>query len=104
MAYIGKVSITNDWEKLEDLIKEQVDGQSSFAFDTTKKYAIQTDGPTLPYGARFCTSATRPESPDVGGHLSDQQQGIYEPESGVYLYVKKFKSLGVLKVSVEELG
>ena len=32
MAYIGKVKVSDTWTKLEDLIKEQIDGQSSRFF------------------------------------------------------------------------
>ena len=31
--YIGKVLLSDEWEKLEDLIQDQVSGQSAFAFD-----------------------------------------------------------------------
>ena len=102
MAYVGKVSITSTWAKLEDLIKSQVSGQSAFAFDTDKTYSIQTEGTNLPFGARFCNSATEPSADDDGEHLTDEQFAVYKPESGVYLYVKKVRSLGVLKVSVSE--
>lgn len=90
MAYIGKVKLTTEWEKLEDLIKAQVTGQSAFAFDTSKEYAIQTDTPRGPYifGAYLCNSATEPGSADDGEHMEQEQFGIYKPESGVYMWVK----------------
>lgn len=43
--FLGQVSIGNTWSKLEDLIKSQVSGQSSFSFDATKKYSIQCKSP-----------------------------------------------------------
>ena len=43
MAYIGKVSITQEWADLESLIQAQVDGQSSFAFTTGTKYSLQPE-------------------------------------------------------------
>ena len=105
MAYIGKVTITNNWEKLEDLIKEQVDDQSSFAFDTSKKYSIQVDTvkENNNYSAYVCNSATEPANSDDGEHLNNDLYAEYKPESGAYLYIKKAKSLGVIKVAVSEI-
>jgi len=105
MAYVGKVIITNEWEKLEDLIKSQVSGQSSFAFDTDKKYSIQVDTVKAEdnLSAYVCNSATEPVNLDDGEHLNNDLYAEYKPESGVYLYVKKAKSLGVIKVSVSQI-
>ncbi|UKI40469.1 MAG: hypothetical protein L6V95_09765 [Candidatus Melainabacteria bacterium] len=36
--YIAEVTATNQWQKLEDLIKQKV---SSFAFENGKEYTIQ---------------------------------------------------------------
>ena len=104
MAYIAKVTVTNSWTKLETLIKA-IDGLSTFAFDTSKKYSIQVDGSETGeyYGVYFCNSTTTPTEPDDGEHMDGTMFSIYEPESGADLYVKKVKSLGVLKVSVSEL-
>ncbi len=104
MAYIGKVTLTSDWEKLEDLIKAQVEGQSAFAFDTSKEYGIQTDTPRGPYifGAYLCNSTTEPAEADDGEHLEQENFGIYKPESGVYLWVKKRGVDGTVKLSVSE--
>lgn len=105
MAYIGKVTLTDSWEKLEDLIKAQVSGQSSFAFDTDKKYSIQVDTvkDNNNYSGYFCNSATEPANSDDGEHLNNDLYAEYKPESGVYLYVKKAKSLGIIKVSVSQI-
>ena len=43
MSYVGKVKVSSAWTKLEDLIQAQVDGQSAFAFDTSKTYSVQAD-------------------------------------------------------------
>ena len=104
MAYIGKVALTDSWEKLEDLIKA-LDGQSAFAFDTSKKYSIQVDTvkDNNNYSGYFCNSATEPANSDDGEHLDNTLYAEYKPESGVYLYVKKAKSLGVIKVAVSEI-
>ena len=105
MAYIGKVTLTDSWEKLEDLIKSQVNGQSSFAFDTDKKYSIQVDTvkDNNNYSGYFCNSDTEPANLDDGEHLNNDLYAEYKPESCVYLYVKKAKSLGVIKVAVSEI-
>lgn len=105
MAYIGKVTLTDSWEKLEDLIKA-LDGQSTFAFDTTKQYAIQVDTilSNCNYSGRFCNSATEPANPDDGEHYdSSMAPFVYEPASGIDLYVKKATKVGTVKVSVSEI-
>lgn len=105
MAYIGKVTLTDEWAKLVDLIQAQVDGQSSFAFDTSKEYQIQVDTVKTnhDYSAYFCSSATEPTEKDAGEHLDNNLPGIYQPESGVDLWVKT-TTTGMVKVSVSELG
>lgn len=104
MAYIGKVSVTSAWEKAEDLIKAQVSGQSSFSFDTNKTYSLQTDcQQPSPFGARLCSSATKPSDDDAGEHLSDSQYCVYQPESGVYLWIKRRGNTSDLKVSISEI-
>lgn len=105
MAYIGKVALTDSWEKLEDLIKA-LDGQSTFAFDTAKTYAIQVDSTASNsnYGARFCNSATEPANPDDGEHYDNSMAPFtYKPASGIDLYVKKIAKTRNVKVSVSEI-
>lgn len=105
MAYIGKVSLTDSWEKLEDLIKA-LDGQSAFAFDTDKTYAIQVDSifANSNYSARFCNSATEPANPDDGEHYDNSMAPFsYKPASGIDLYVKKASKTRNVKVSVSEI-
>ena len=104
MAYIGKVTLTSSWAKLEDLIKAQVDGQSAFAFDTSKKYGIEVDTQRGPYifGAYLCNSATEPANADDGEHLEQENFGVYQPESGAYLWVKARGQQETVKISVSE--
>lgn len=85
MAYIGKVKLTNEWTKVEDLIKAQVEGQSSFAFADGSTYQIQSDAM---YGARLCEAATAPADKNDGERVLEDHVGIYQPESGTYLYAK----------------
>ena len=105
MAYIGKVTLTDSWAKLEDLIKAQVDGQSEFAFDTSKKYSIQVDTvkQNHNYSAYFCNSATEPVNLDDGEHLNNDLFAEYTPESGVDMWVKTATTAGIIKVSVSEI-
>ena len=103
MAYIGKVNITSEWTKLEDLIKSQVTGQDSFSFDEEKIYNIQVDlAGTLIFGAQFCNSASEPTESDAGEHLEEDALGIYQPETGNYLWVKTRGNTTRAKVSVSE--
>ena len=34
MAYIGKIKVPAEWTSVESLIQAQIDGQSSFSFDS----------------------------------------------------------------------
>lgn len=104
MAYIGKVTINSEWAKLEDLIKDQVSGQSAFAFDTSKTYLLQVETTRGQYvfGSYVCSSATEPANADDGEHLEEDNFGIYEPESGIYLWVKARGSNRSIKMSISE--
>ena len=104
MAYIGKVNITGDWEKLEDLIKAQVSGQSSFAFDTSKKYSLQSDcNSSVMQGVYVCNSATKPDNADDGEYLTEGLFGEYEPESGVDLWIRTRGNSTGVKVAVSQI-
>lgn len=105
MAYIGKVTLSQDWEKLEDLIKDQVDGQGSFAFENGKDYSLQVDSPNLEimFGAYVCVSENKPALRDDGEHLTCQS-GFYTAESGVSLWVKIRGNTTNIKMAVSEIG
>lgn len=105
MAYVGKVSVTGDWEKLEDLIQEQVDGQSSFAFDTSKKYSLQADNKNSPVmiGVYVCNSISKPENADDGEYLTEGLYSEYKPESGADLWIKTRGNSTGVKVAVSEI-
>jgi len=85
MAYIGKVEISNEWQKVEDLVKEQVSGQSSFAFLSETKYQLQCEGD---YGARLCNAESAPTEQKDGEMVLLSQTAIYEPELGAELYTR----------------
>lgn len=98
MAYIGKVEINNSWTKLEDLIKAKIEGQSAFAFDTDKKYQIQTESD---FGAHLCEVASEPTDANEGFEIEGTQTAQYQPTSGKNLYVKtSHGNFGLLKIGV----
>ena len=82
--YIGKVKISNTWSKLEDLIKAQVSGQSSFAFAEGTTYQLQGEGN---YGVRLCDTSAAPSDAQAGERIIGTQTAIYQKSNG-YLYVK----------------
>ena len=85
MAYIGKIELTNEWQKVEDLIKAQVSGQSAFAFAEKKTYQIQSEAS---YGARLCEASSAPTNGNDGERILESQTGIYELTEGYNLYAK----------------
>lgn len=106
MSDIGKIKITSEWSKVEDLIKAQVSGQSSFSFDVSKDYQLQSDSATstVMFGAYLCESSSTPENPDDGEYLVEGLTGQYKPTSGKYLWIKTRGNTTDVKVSVSELG
>lgn len=83
--YIGTVKLSNEWTKVEDLIKDQVDGQSAFAFDDTKTYQLQGEGISV---VRLCDSAAEPSELIDGLRIKGTQPAFYTPTTGSYLYVR----------------
>lgn len=84
--YIGQVTLTENWQKLEDLIKAQVAGQSAFAFAAGKTYQLQGEGS---YGVRLCNASTTPQALNDGERICQNQTALYEKEDGAFLYVKQ---------------
>ena len=91
--YIGKVLLSNEWAKLEDLIKAQVSGQSAFAFDSTKTYQIQGEcffegTKEVLLAARLCEKTTTPSDTKDGFRITHTQCAVYQPSTGsVYVRV-----------------
>lgn len=83
--YIGKVQLTNEWQKVEDLIKAQVEGQSSFAFEANKTYQLQAEAS---YGAQLCETSAAPADGNDGEFIEGSQTGSYILDSGNYLFAK----------------
>ena len=84
MLYTGKVLLTNEWASLEDLIQEQVSGQSSFAFDSDKTYLLQGEGVEA---ARLCDAGAEPTDNMAGLRIEGTQIIEYTPSTGT-LYVR----------------
>ena len=84
MLYTGKVLLTNEWEKLEDLIQEQVSGQSSFAFDADTTYLLQGEGVEA---VRLCDASAEPTDYMAGLRIEGTQIIEYKPSAGT-LYAR----------------
>ena len=100
--YICKVKITNEWSKLEDLIQNQVEGQSSFSFSEGTTYQLQAEGN---YGVRLCDSSTTPAEAQDGERIEGTQTAIYEVSDG-YLYVRPEENIpsGNVWLKISSLG
>ena len=90
--YIGKVLLSDEWEKLEDLIKAQVSGQSSFAFDSSKTYQLQGECDheavkEVLLAARLCEASAEPTDNAAGFRIINTQCADYQPSTGS-LYVR----------------
>jgi len=83
--YIGKVEVTNEWQKLETLIQEQVSGQSAFSFDSAVTYQLQGEGN---YGIRLCEVADAPTDPKNGLRIRGVGTAHFKPDAGYDVYVK----------------
>jgi len=101
--YIGKITVSSTWNKVEDLIKEQVSGQSSFAFEADKIYQLQCEGG---YGVRLCNTGSTPAQASDGEYLSGAQTAQYRPQSGAYLYVRPLQDLppAAVQVIISQIG
>lgn len=100
MAYIGKVSITQEWADLESLIQAQVDGQSAFAFATGTKYQLQPEKGLM----GMCVTSSEPTDLLAGEHLDQAQTAIYEPDGTNGIYVRSKEEDAVILLAVSELA
>ena len=91
--YIGKVLLSDEWENLEDLIQEQVSGQSAFAFDSSKTYQLQGECDheavkEVLLAARLCETSAAPTDEEAGFRIVHTQCADYVPSTGsVYVRV-----------------
>ena len=105
--YIGKVLLTNEWEKLEDLIKAQVSGQSAFAFDSTKTYQLQGEGVEA---IRLCDKSDAPADLKDGERIKGTQTAFYKPSDGfLYAHVDLTEKTGMpdfgkVYLKISEMG
>lgn len=88
--YIGKVLLSEVWEKLEDLIKSQVSGQSAFAFNSDTVYQLQGEGVER---VRLCDFTGTPIDLQAGFRIEGTQTAHYKPSNG-YLFVRVEKTEG----------
>ena len=99
--YIGKVLLTNEWAKLEDLIKAQVSGQSAFSFDSDKKYQLQGEcffegTKEVLLAVRLCETSTTPSDNIDGDRIVGTQCADYIPSTGsVYVRVDLTEKTGM---------
>lgn len=100
---IGTVQVTQEWQKLEDLIKE-LDGKSAFAFDTSKEYKLQIDSANSEpvVGVYLCMSSTKPVAADAKYHIEDHNTCFYTPVSGEDMWVKVRGSADFVRLSISE--
>ena len=107
--YIGTVKLSNEWTKVEDLIKDQVDGQSAFAFDDTKSYQLQGEGISF---VRLLESASAPtEDNNDGFRIVGTQNAQYNPATGLDLYcrvelfdINGYPNIGDIYLKIGTLG
>ena len=101
--YIGKVKVNGNWSKLEDLIQEQITGQSDFAFHAANTYQFQCEGK---YGVRFCNAASQPSDAKAGERLLGVQTAQYKPEEGTCLYVCAVQDLppAAVYLKISQIG
>ena len=101
--YIGKVKLSNEWQKLEDVIKAQVEGQSGFAFSNGKDYQLQGEGN---YAVRLCDSSALPADAQDGERIAETQTAIYQKDNSSELYVRTEQDIpsGNVWLKISEIG
>ena len=99
MAYIGKIKVPAEWTSVESLIQAQIDGQSSFSFDSDSTYSIQPEEGTL----RLCNASAKPTLDVDGEHLDQTQFGLFKPDTAT-LYARSNTKNGVCLVAISEVA
>lgn len=79
--HIAEVKVTNQWQKLEDLIKQKV---SNFAFESGKEYIIQNIGIS---DVKFIDKSSTPTN-EVGFIKRANEAPIVYTKTKGNLYVK----------------
>ena len=98
-----KVKVTQEWQKLQDLI-QALDGQSEFTFDTSTEYRLQVDfaNDSVLTGVYCKEFATKPLVNNVGFHIEDNNFAFYQPTDGLDLWVKVRGSADFVNLEVSE--
>ena len=93
---IGLITLSQDWQKLEDLIAEQVAG---FSFTVGQTYYIQYRGNSDAY---FVELENGEPTEETEGFMLPQNGKPWEyiPESGVTLYARSITS-GVVNIAIK---
>ena len=96
---IGLVTLSQNWQKLEDLIAEQVAG---FSFTVGQTYYIQYRGNSDAY---FVELENGEPTEETEGFMLPQngKPMEYIPESGVTLYARSITS-GVVNIAIKSEG
>lgn len=93
--HIAEVKVTNQWQKLEDLIKQKI---SSFEFENGKEYTIQNIGNS---SANFIEKTTTPTEEIGFVKRANETPLVYTKTNGT-LYVKSCAINTFLTVSDED--
>ena len=80
--HITKVRIINKWQKLEDLINNNVEG---FAFDNLKVYTMQNVGCDR---LLIIEKETIPETDDIGFFKEANEKPFYYKKTSGDLYIR----------------
>lgn len=98
--YICKIDVSSSWASVEDLIQDQVEGKSDFAFDDSKEYQLQAESE---YGVLLCDQASEPTEKQEGFVIRGSQVAVYKKSAGNTLFVRvNGDGSDILKVSVME--
>lgn len=93
--HIAEVKVTNQWQKLEDLIAEKIEG---FTFEGSKEYTIQNIGNS---NANFIEKTTTPTE-EIGFVKRANETPLVYTKTNGDLYVKSFVNITFLTVSDED--
>ena len=77
--YIATVKVPKQWISLESLIQEQVEGQSSFAFDSNTTYQLQGESDA---GIRLLEASIAPDNRKEGFRILGTQVALYKKSTG----------------------
>ena len=80
--HIAEIKVTNQWQKLEDLINNNVEG---FVFDHSKVYTMQNVGCDR---LLIIEKETIPETDDIGFFKEANEKPFYYKKTSGDLYIR----------------